>query len=354
MSNPDKKVTKTIKKEIVLPGQTEIYQSNRITNGKFKGFTLMQSKILMCLIKGLQVAIRADMSGADWKQMKLFEELGNNTLRIGLPLADVTIPQHYIEVYKATEDMASLKVRLKKSPMGKEYFSSVCVIPRVEFPKVIKGKSVMYIEIYRDVAEKLIEIEKNRDGQPQFYTKYLYEVGIGASNKYAYKLYMIIASWKSKASFSISLNELREQLGIDEEEYKEYADFKRRVLLPVQKYLEKKADCWYNCTEPGFETRERKKVTSLNFKVIVPEIADELLLKADHIRNLLKMHFKFEASHIEAVSVIFKNLTREKVGVIMEKLMALKTHRQNVTNTEDIIKNVAAYTLTALLKAFSN
>jgi hypothetical protein len=38
-------------KEITLPWQTAIYQSNRIPNGKFKGFTLMQSKGLICLIK---------------------------------------------------------------------------------------------------------------------------------------------------------------------------------------------------------------------------------------------------------------------------------------------------------------
>lgn len=92
-----------------------------------------------------------------------------------------------------------------------------------------------------------------------------------ATNKYTYKLYMIISSWKQKGGFKISVEELKTQLGIHPNEYQLYKEFKRRVLVPVQNDLEFRSDCWFNCAKAGFEQRNERKVTYLNFKIMFPQ-----------------------------------------------------------------------------------
>lgn len=350
-----KKITKKRKDTIIIPGETVIYQSNRITNGKFKGFTLLQAKILLCLIKNLQKEIKADMAGKDWKQGTLFDEV-KGMLRVGLSLSEISRPDQYRQVYAAAEELQKISVELKSPKEG--YIRIASLIPMLDVPKIhdkyvspkLKGKAVMYVSILREVAEKLIEVEKNINGKPQFFTKYLYEVAMASRNKYTWKLYTIISSWKEKGGFTIKLNELREQLGLDSTEYPEYSDFKRRVLRPVQKELETKADCWFNCAEKSFEVRDNKTVTRLNFKVIVPEMEDELKSKLENIKTLLRIHLSFKDSHIRLLEdFLGSEMTKDRVEAIYLKITEINGYINAKKNTLDPVQNIATYALKSLL-----
>ena len=344
-----KKVTVKRKQTIIIPGQTVIYQSNRITNGKFKGFTLLQSKILICLIKNVQKEIKTDMAGRDWKQGKLFDET-KGMLRVGIKLSEIGKPNQYTEIYRAAKELQGISVELKSPKEG--YMRIASLMPILDIPQVVGGKSVMYVSMFKDVAAKVIEVEKNVNGQPQFFTKYLYEVAMSSRNKYTWKLYTIISSWKERGGFKMSLRDLREQLGLDEHEYPEYSDFKRRVLMPVQKELEKKADCWFNCKETAFELRENKKVTTLCFKVIVPEMIDETRNKVDHVKNLLRLHLQFKDSHIKALEgYLGHEITKDRIEAILLKLADINTHINDIRGTDERVKDVAAYTLKSILNS---
>jgi hypothetical protein len=345
---------KTIKtgKEIVLPGQTEIYQSNRITNGKFKGFTLIQSRVLVYILKQLQEAIKYDMSNKDWKQLDIFNQ-DARTAKIVIKLKEISKPNQYSEVFSAIEQIMKLSIHIK-STMGNDYEKITNLLDTVETPKKANGESIVIVEIKHEVAKKLIEIDKNIHGQPSHFTKFLYEVAMAASNKYTVKLYMIISSWKSKGGFKTSYKELREKLGISEEEYTEYTDFKRRVLVPIQKDLEKKSDCWFNCKEHGFEVREGKKVVSLSFKIIVPEMVEEVRMRADNIRSMLRLHFKFNDSHIKGLSFILGDtLTKERVNRINAKIIEISEHIRDVRGTKDQVLDIASFMLKSLLNEFA-
>jgi len=348
------KVTKKRKTEIILPGQTEIYQSNRITNGKFQGFTLIQSRVLVCIIKQLQEPIKSSMSGLDWEQLEMFRTNTNKEfIQIPIPLKEIAKPKQYKEVYDSIVEMMSLKMKVKPV-FGNENVKIAVLINAIESSRKIKGASIVFIQVMREVANELIAIEKNSKGQPQFYTKYLYEVAMNASNKYTYKLYWIIASWKSKGGFRMSLSQLRESLGISEEEYPEFSDFKRRVLIPIQKNLEKKADCWFNCKEKGFEIKDGKKVIALNFKIIVPELLEEVQDKKDYIRNLLIMHFRFLDSHFKAIQPILGDfLTKDTASAMLHKITELKLYIKDLEGTNESIKDIAAYTVKTLLQEFN-
>lgn len=346
-----KKVTSKRKGRIVLPGQTTvIYQSNRITNGKFKGFTLLQSKILLCLIKNIQKEIKANMAGRDWTQGELFDET-RGMLRVGLPLSEIASHQQYKEIYSAAKELQGISVELKSKEKG--YIEIASLMPRLKIPKITGGKSVMYVEMFKDVAEKIIEVDKNKDGHPQFFTKYLYEVAMASRNKYTWKLYAIISSWKEKGGFKINLRDLREQLGLDESEYPRYSEFKRRVLMAVQEELkEMKADCWFNCKEKTFELKENRQVTTLCFKIIVPEMIGEAIDNMENIKNLLRLHLKFKDSHIKALDTYLGNeITKDRTETLYLKITEINGYINDVKGTEEKARDVAAYTLKSIINS---
>jgi plasmid replication initiation protein len=347
-------VKKSIKRKerIVLPGSTEIYQTNRITNGKFNGFTLIQTKLLVGIIKGLQDAIKFNMSGNNWEQLELFKPTHEGLVRVGIFLSEIARPDQYKEVIQAGKEMQTLQIKLKRKIDDKEYIGHTSLITVFNEPRKINGRSVVFIDMLKDVAKQVIDIDKNAKGIPAHYTKYLYEVALQARCKYTPKLYMLLSSWKSKGGAYFTLPELKTQLGIGEEEYSRYADFKKFVLIPVQKDLEKKSDIWFNCKASDFEMRKGKEVIGISFKIIVPEFEIEMEQKADYIRQMLRLHFQLNDSLIQRIAPIFSNMDSQKYASIVNKIQDIKTHINSVENTEDQIKEKPAYVATSLLNEF--
>lgn len=347
------KQTKKRKDTIILPGATEIYQSNRITNARFRGFNNLHTKILIHTIKQLQDAIKMSMSGGDWRQMDMFNNNSEGVYRIPLYLSEIDRPDKYKDVVQAGMELQTLQVKLKSTIDNKVFNTRAGLFARWHEPIKVNGKSVVYIDILKDVAAEIIEIDKRLDGKPVLFTKYLYEVAMSSRSKYTAKMYMILSSWKTKGGFRITLNELRQQLGIEENEYVEFKNFKTRILIPVQKDLEKKSDCWFNCRMADFEVRENRKVIALNFKIITPEFEKESQKKIDYIRNLLHMHFGFENSHLRHIAPIFDNFTIDRYNAICEKIMDLKRAIDQSKGTKSAIHDVASYMSTSLLNEFS-
>lgn len=353
---PDKKITivKKTKKtgsEIILPGtNTTIYQSNRITNGRYKGFTLIQSKLFIALIKQLQAAIKLDMEGKSWGQLNLFDSVDKRLFKIGIPLSEIGKPNQYGEIADSATAFTTLNIRIK--PL-EGYDSIATLAARIDLPKKESGRTVLYIYMLREVGEQLIIMDKNTRGGPEKYTNYLYEVAMGSKNKYTPKLYWIISSWKNKGGFKMQYETLREQLGVDPGEYAEYSDFKKRVLIPAQQELEKKANCWFNCSDKEFEERVGKKVVTLNFKVITPVFEEEQSIKVDNIKHLLRLHAGFTDKHIEKVTPIFKSGVDYQA--VQLKLLELTTYLKDSKGKDskgNLITDIAGWTCICLLNEF--
>lgn len=336
--------------EIILPGATEIYQPNRVTNGKYKSLSLLQSRILLSLIKELQNAILASLNGKNWLQLNLFEITDRGLIRVPIRLKEISKPNHYTEVYKATLQLSKINIKLPSS-VGKDYYCIAVLFPKVHFPIIENRCSIIYVEILPGVARKLIEIEFSSTGRPSFFTKYLYEVAMSATNKFTYKLYMLISSWKSKGGFRISLHNLKEQLGISPDQYISYREFKKRVLIPAQKDLEYKSDCWFNCNIDGFEERKNQKVDYLNFKIIVPAPKEVIEKRKDHLQYLLRTHFQFSDVQLKEISPALTNIIDdESFDYLLNKLQEIKEYITQRRGTKNEIISKPNYVLSILKK----
>jgi hypothetical protein len=363
-------VKRTRKKgvEIILPGtQTILYQSNRVTNGR-NSLSLYQWKVLACTMKELQEPIKYSMQGKDYLQLPLFaenaigdvisepvifrEQKDSKIVRIALTLSDITTPNHYQHAIAAATALQQYRIVLK-STEHKGYNDSNVLFTRVSTPEKLNGSLAIYVEMYRDVAKLLIEVDKNEKGKPVQFTKYIYEIIKHASSKFTPILYQKISSWKVNGGFFITYENLRKDLGIADDEYSNYADFKKRVLVPVQKELEKRADCWFNCRARDFEERRGRKVIGLNFKVITPEFEEAQRVQADNIRDMLRRHLHFKEEHMLKIAPLIHSETDfMRLGV---KIIDLVDHLKNkgVDSQGNIIMDPQSYAIVALREAFS-
>jgi hypothetical protein len=343
---PKKKYSQKRKDEIILPGSNYIYQSNRITNGRFPDFNVYHVKIFVCLIKQLQFAIQADMDGKAWQQLGLFEEVDSTSLRIPIPLSEISSHQNYKEVYDAFEYIRTIPYQIE-SPYKKGYLTNTGLIDEYDTPVKENGKSIVYLKIKKNIANDLVTIAKNESGKPISFTRYLYDVVMNSRSKHTWKIYTLISSWKSKGGFQISLTRFREMLGMGADEYPNYSDFKRFVLMPAQKELDHKADCWFNCSDKEFEEREGKKVVGLRFKVISPDLEEVASLKREQANNLLRMNFGFKPADLEAISGIFT--PEADYGAILNKIFDLIEYvKLNAKEIDDPKR----YIIVSLVKTF--
>lgn len=333
-----------------------IKQPNRVTYADFSRFSLIQSKIFVLIMKALQNAIKAHIEGRDWQQIDMFIPNVDGLIRVPIVLSEIGKANQYPEYVAAVKDMQNVAFKYKNKINDKEYLSHSNLIAVFNEPILTKGKAIFYLDLTRTVAKRLVEIDIANNNKPFGFTSYLHHVAMAAKSKYTIKLYMIIASWKVNGSLTITYNNLREQLGIandvnENEDYIFYpffSGFYRDVLLKVQKDLENKADCWFDCKEKGFVSRKGKKVIALNFKILTQEFIEATNSKFDNIKNLLKVHASFKQEHLDQMKPLFtqaninKDLFQDVVRLI-----------QYVNDLNNKIKYKQQYIIKSLVVKYS-
>ena len=111
-----------------------LFQSNRITNGKWKGFTLIQSKIFISILSKLQKAINAGMNGYDWKQLHLFDYDDEMRLKIAIPLKEICRPDQYKNINANAAELMSIKLFFESKDKKLEIIETL--FSRFEIPKL--------------------------------------------------------------------------------------------------------------------------------------------------------------------------------------------------------------------------
>ena len=221
---------------------------------------------------------------------------------------------------------------------------------RADIEQASSRSSIMTIEIEKKVADILIKIDRDLDGTPKNYTRHAYEVTQNATCKFTPVIYKLLCSWRKKREFKIGLDELKADLCIPEM-YKEYYDFKRRVLVPVMEELKEIGDCWFDCNARGFLERKKGKATMLCFRVITADMIKEDDSRAEYIRNMLKTHFDFKSEDIDQINSILLNANVDKKQ-ILTKIMYLAETISKKSMTEDRVKNKKSFVLTSLINEF--
>jgi Initiator Replication protein len=348
MSNFEIRKTAKLKKEIVLPANAStIFIPNRVTNAKYN-YSLIQEKILNYVLYQLQDAIKTNMNGGNYKQLELFKEINQDRVGLSIPMKAVVSANHYAEVREAAENLGKSVIRITQVDpnSGKRETRSLFLFGAIVTPLDQTRNAMLKIELSKEVARLLVEIDINKMGKPSNYTSFQLQVALNAKNKYTPRIYKLISSWKEKGGFYTTLEEFRDWLQLGGK-YKTYGELKRNILLPVQKELEGKALCWFNCSEKTFEKRTGKTVIGLQWKVITPELEQSREIQLNGIKNVLMLHYGFKDADIKQLQPVFDTIM--DFTAIGTRIIELKKY---MAENKGKIGNVKGYTIECLKREF--
>ena len=117
------------------------------------------------------------------------------------------------------------------------------------------------------------------------YTKYLYRFVRDLQSSHSIRIYELLRRWrniketKPVISKTVFLDDLREMLGVEPSAYPNYSNFKKRIIEPSQKQIEKSTDIRFSFT--GVAGGRGRKITAIRFdiyenRVIEAEAVDEV------------------------------------------------------------------------------
>lgn len=345
------KTTNPVTTNIVPADFTFLIQPNHITFAK-REYTLYQEKIYTEIIRQLQEAIVLSFQQQSFKQLEIFHK-DSESVVIDIPLKTIASPKRYDDVRESLMKMTTQHIILDYiDPITKEARQRAGGLFTADFPKSASYRGKAKIIINKMVATALLTFKINPNGQSIHYTRFLYDVVMGAKSPYHINIYRLISSWKKKGFFTITYEELLEYLNIPRNEYKKFYEFKRRVLLPAQNYLRDcGSDCWFDCESDKFITYDKshsRKVYALNFRVISKNLQKLDMNKVQVAKDLLTRHFNFNDSDFIEIEDIFSvhNFIFErftlKINDVFERV-----------NTGEV-KNKTEYVKSALKNEFLN
>ena len=320
-----------------------VYQSNSVTTAR-RDYTMMQERIFTWVMYNMQADIKKVMNGTPVEQLRIFSpELESDVVWTKIPLAYLGRSDQYRDIRDSVEKLATISVKMKNKEKGHQIITGL--FSAIQVPDEGKRSSDLILSMRRDVAAMLMHIDRER-GLPARYTSFSLFVTAQCKNKYTSILYKLLCSKRDLGGWRVPYSELRDILQIDNNSYKNYYDFKKRVLIPVSKELQKLGDIYFKSADSNMETLDGKKVVAVNFKIIrVKAVQGVTVDQKQNILNILKTTFGLSPTHCDKLQPIFHEKT--EFTAILEKIEYLRDWCR-----DNQVTHKAAYAVTTMLKEF--
>jgi plasmid replication initiation protein len=171
-------------------------------------------------------------------------------------------------------------------------------------------------------------------GLKRDFTKTELNVVVNFRSYYTMRIYILIKKHKKMGFFRVYLSDIREMLGIAENEYTEYKRFKSRVINQAKKEFKEKLPHGTFKSDLNFELeeiRENRKIHELGFHIVEQTFQEELKFPLPEECPLLTRLKQYEVTEEEAKRHI-KGQGEEAVWKTVEMLeekIAKKSIQQN-------------------------
>lgn len=346
------KAVKPTEPYMMLPELVKtIMEPNRVTTAQYD-YNLIQTKIFTAVLYELQDGIKARIKGHNYDQLDLFKIQGDK-LSVKIALRDICPTKaNYDEVRKSAKKLASIVVRMPgidpfTGRLAEEYKGLMSVV----VPEDYQFDRYIVVNLEKDIAKRLMEIDRNKDGKPSNFTTYDGRIILKSKVKYTGKIYKFISSWKNRGGKIVDLNLFKTHLGLQPDKYSNYYDFKKRIIIPAGEELFEKADCWFDYNNPSFEIRTNRLVTGLHFKIIMPEQLQLNEIRKEQISNMLRTHFSLKEEHFVQIKPIINNSSL--YDKLQWKLLDLNDKIKDRKNTEARVIHIPNFVVASIIKEFS-
>lgn len=331
-----------------LTGQktlTKLYVSNHIVNARYN-YSLIQERIFNFVLFYCQEYISKVKNGVPVRQLDMFNDISNSTIKIKIALKHISPPDEYDHVRESMQKMCTILLQTEvKDIRGKSWKQWQGLFLKVNIPADTKRSAFMIATMDTSVAEMIVSIQRRSDGVPINFTSFMYEVAMNTKNKYTPRIYKLLCSWRKAGGFYYSVEELRNLLQLGTM-YKDVEALRRRILIPVWEELKENADIWFNLTEKEFEQKDGKKVIGFNFKVISDQHNVNYRTQLDYLIYTFKTEYKFSNEQVEQVRGIISD--SNNWHELHNRMQRVNEHLK----TDRTIRDKAAYTVKSILNHF--
>ena len=175
--------------------------------------------------------------------------------------------KRYAEAFNTTNDNAYMMMKEAEATLFERQFTiTVDGKPRksrwLQDVVYLDGEGAIELVFTRTVVEGISRI----DGAVDFFTSYLLSQTATLKSPYSVRLYELLTQWRAAKKIpTFETTTLKEQLGVEPEDYLRMYDFKKRVLDAAKKEVTKKTDLTVEYTQ----VKKGKEIVGFNFVIEV-------------------------------------------------------------------------------------
>ncbi|WJQ05536.1 replication initiation protein (plasmid) [Geobacillus stearothermophilus] len=181
------------------------------------------------------------------------------------------------------------------------------------------------------------------------FTTYRLKNVMELKSSYSIRMYELLKRWQYVGEFQIQLDELRMMVGAGDK-YREYHNFKKRVLNPAQQEISEKTDIMFSYEE----IREKRKVVSIRFhikeKIIEPVVDAIEEKKDDHVDD---QYLKFLAV-VQAYDRYITEKQFSKIAILAQKVFSDNWLDELIQTTRSVFQRKDIREPVAFLTYFLN
>ncbi len=233
-----------------------IVKSNRLIEAHYR-LNLTESRLVLKLISIIERDDQ-DFKSYKFKVYKLLEEFNMDR-------------DDYNHIKEATKSLLKRVMVIKDFVTGDEL--------QINFLSSALYKKEGTVELCFDPKLKpyLLQLKEN-------FTSYRLEYVKRFKKVYAIRFYELLKQYQKIGRRRFRLSELRNFLVIPANEYKQYTDFKKRVILPAQEELREKSDIHFEYKE----IRKSRRVEEIDFAIFANKIDYKTLDRRTELKKQAK------------------------------------------------------------------
>lgn len=236
------------KKKKLLPASLIVTQSNELVSARYN-LPLGEQRLILTMIAKIQP------EDGDFTEYRI-------NVKEFAHFLDIDKNSIYREFRKIQKSIVSrvLLIQEEDGPLAIGWVSSA---------KYIDKEGAILLSFDPKLKPYLLQLKGN-------FTSCKLEMLLSFKSQYTMRVYTLLKQHEKLKERQIEIGELREMLGLANDQHREYKHFKSNILLPTQKELAEKSDLNFEFNEIKYG----RKVGAINFRIHLKKSSDVLTDKS--------------------------------------------------------------------------
>jgi plasmid replication initiation protein len=248
-------------------------------------------------------------------------------------------------IKSSLEKLTNRTIKIDQSTVKKEYFAIVSPFPYAKYITE-NGKSEINIEIHHSCKELFLELANG-------YTKIQLDAIMNLSSTHSIRMYELLSQYAHKGKWEVDIDLLKDYLGLDSGQYKNFTQFQDRILDYSKKEILKNCGLSFSWSITG---KDRKKVTKITFDIYQIEQVKKKEINGDVILSMQYLNKLSPSETSLNIKALLKGYTllQWQIDYLVENkemhedIVRVVATIEQMSTSENPIVNKTAYLVKAL------